>query len=179
MTRAQRKRERRRYARAERRKRREGSVLGRVPWDYTDRLEDPAAPKVGPRGRISEQSTRTGAELARIAAVGQQILAARGVELPEMCRTCALREGTIPNRCVDTQADVLKAVLEGGRFLCHEPRGELVFGGLRYGKTSLMAAGCYGALRLRAAMADLRRRDPRLFARRLGVLADVWDCRSL
>lgn len=179
MSRAQRQRESRRAARAERRKRRRPMSLGGVPWDYTERMEDPAAPKVGPRARISEESTRVGLEFARIAASGELVLAREGIELPEMCRSCALREGTIPNRCWDTQADVLKAVLEAGRFMCHEPRGELVFAGRRFGKTSFMAAGCYGAMRMRAAMMELKRRAPRDFAAKLGKMSRVWDSRSL
>lgn len=40
----------------------------------------------------------------------------------EMCASCACRPGTVPNGCMQTQLDLLKAVVEGVPFLCHAPK---------------------------------------------------------
>lgn len=78
--------------------------------------------------RVSEEGQLFGAYMALLANEGRRRLNELGVaslETPgsrgEMCASCACREGTIPNGCAQTQMDVLKAVVEGGRFLCHAP----------------------------------------------------------
>ena len=40
----------------------------------------------------------------------------------DMCKSCACRPGTVPNGCLQTQLDLLKAASEGRPFLCHAPR---------------------------------------------------------
>lgn len=50
----------------------------------------------------------------------------------EMCSTCACRPDTVPNGCLQTQLDFLKAVIEGRPFLCHAPAdGSLCKGWMR------------------------------------------------
>jgi hypothetical protein len=47
----------------------------------------------------------------------------------QMCASCACKPGTVPNGCVQTQMDMLKAVVEGAPFLCHAPNnGDLCQG---------------------------------------------------
>src|SRR5690348_12045396 len=78
--------------------------------------------------RVSEEGQLLGAYMALLANEGRRRLNELGVaslETPgsrgEMCASCACREGTVPNGCAQTQMDLLKAVVEGGRFLCHAP----------------------------------------------------------
>lgn len=66
--------------------------------------------------------------MARVAELGRKRLEAEGLTnlgLPtirdEMCPSCACRPGTVPNGCLQTQLDFLKAVVQGDRFLCHAP----------------------------------------------------------
>jgi len=50
----------------------------------------------------------------------------------EMCKTCACQPGSVPNGCVQTQMDFLKAAAEGTPFLCHSPKdGRLCAGWVR------------------------------------------------
>ncbi len=46
-------------------------------------------------------------------------LAAEG-EPDERCRSCAFTAGTVPNGCIQTQMDALKAVVEKIPFTCHQ-----------------------------------------------------------
>lgn len=68
------------------------------------------------RNRPTAEGRALGVELARFA----DAAAAEHPELPERCRTCAFRLGTVPNGCVTTQMDALKCAIEGIVFLCHE-----------------------------------------------------------
>lgn len=72
--------------------------------------------------RVSPEGQRCGHELARVAEKAVAILVAEG-EPDERCKTCAFREGTVPNGCIQTQADALKAVMEGVPFTCHVNKG--------------------------------------------------------
>lgn len=80
-----------------------------------------------------------GKNAARLAELGQRRLEAAGLtrlNLPsmrdEMCKTCACQPGTVPNGCLQTQLDFLKAVVEGEKFLCHAPKdGRLCAGWVR------------------------------------------------
>lgn len=49
-----------------------------------------------------------------------------GIKAPglrdQMCASCACRPGGVPNGCLQTQLDLLKAVCEGKPFLCHAPK---------------------------------------------------------
>lgn len=79
--------------------------------------------------RISPDGQMMGRIASRLAELGRLRLEAAGlgqVKAPmireEMCKTCACRPGTVPNGCLQTQLDFLKAVVECERFLCHSPR---------------------------------------------------------
>lgn len=49
---------------------------------------------------------------------GLDLLAKEGVP-DTRCGTCAFRTGTVPGGCLQTQADGLKAIMEGSEFMCH------------------------------------------------------------
>lgn len=78
--------------------------------------------------RVSPEGKAIGASTARFARLGRQLLDREGLSnlnLPgardEMCASCACRPGTVPNGCLQTQLDFLKAVVDGKQFLCHAP----------------------------------------------------------
>lgn len=79
--------------------------------------------------RVSPQGRALGETTARIADGGVRSLEAGG-EPDERCRSCAFRAGTVPNGCLQTQMDALKAVVEGVPFVCHQAdrRGEICWG---------------------------------------------------
>lgn len=68
--------------------------------------------------RVSPEGQIFGRWMARMDKIGR--LALEGPDL--RCASCAFREGTVPNGCMQTQLDVLKAVCEGVPFHCHAPR---------------------------------------------------------
>ena len=80
-----------------------------------------------------------GRNAARLADLGRARLAALALdkaELPmlrsEMCKSCACRPGSVPNGCLQTQFDLLKAAAEGKPFLCHAPQdGKMCAGWVR------------------------------------------------
>jgi len=49
-------------------------------------------------------------------------------EPDERCKTCAFRLGTVPNGCLQTQLDALKAVLENVPFMCHQKKNNVCYG---------------------------------------------------
>lgn len=78
--------------------------------------------------RVTPEGQRLGRISAMAADSGRQRLEAHGLTgagLPalrqDMCRSCACRPGSVPNGCLQTQLDFLKAVTEGKPFLCHAP----------------------------------------------------------
>lgn len=78
--------------------------------------------------RVSPQGQQMGANVARLSELGRQRLERAGLvdmKLPmlreEMCKTCACQPGSVPNGCLQTQMDFLKAAAEGKPFLCHAP----------------------------------------------------------
>ena len=103
------------------------------------------------RNHPTPEGREMGAHLARWTEAALPKLAAMGQE-DDRCKTCAFREGTVPNRCIDTVADAMKCVVEGEHmFLCHHPRA---------GETGYDKA-CYGALRARAWWIEHQRRESR------------------
>jgi hypothetical protein len=80
-----------------------------------------------------------GRNASRLAEIGRRRLEAlelAGLNLPamrdQMCSSCACRPGTVPNGCLQTQLDLLKAVIEGAPFFCHAPHdGRMCAGWLR------------------------------------------------
>lgn len=67
--------------------------------------------RVTPEGQALGQHAERSA-LAGILALGIQDL---------RCASCAFRAGTVPNGCLQTQLDALKAVVDGVPFHCHAP----------------------------------------------------------
>lgn len=69
-----------------------------------------------------------GKTAARMAELGRARLTEMGLDglkagalRGEMCKTCACQPGSVPNGCLQTQLDLLKAAHEGKPFLCHSP----------------------------------------------------------
>ena len=80
------------------------------------------------RQRVSAEGLALGKLSARLANQGAARLQALGlneVQAPmlreNMCKTCACRPGSVPNGCLQTQMDLLKAAHEGLPFRCHSP----------------------------------------------------------
>jgi len=90
-------------------------------------------PRVTPLGRA------LGNNAAKLAELGRRLLEAADLtdlNVPtmrnEMCESCACRPDSVPNGCLQTQMDFLKAVIEGTPFLCHAPRdGRMCAGWIR------------------------------------------------
>lgn len=69
--------------------------------------------------RVTPEGLAIGAQLAKISDKGCQVLAAEG-EPDDRCRSCAFVSGTVPNGCLQTQMDAMKATVEGVPFMCHQ-----------------------------------------------------------
>lgn len=96
--------------------------------------------------RVSPTGKAMGAQLARIAERGRARMEAQGLtslNLPmlrdEMCKSCAARPGTVPNGCLQTQMDILKAASEGKPFLCHAPADGKLCAGWAGARAELVA----------------------------------------
>lgn len=89
--------------------------------------------------RVTPEGQAMGKSAARLAELGRARLEEMGladVKWPglrdEMCKTCACRLGSVPNGCLQTQMDFLKAAAEGKPFHCHAPLdGKLCVGWAR------------------------------------------------
>ncbi len=68
--------------------------------------------------RVSPEGRELGELTARFADAECASLAAQG-EPDERCKTCAFRAGTVPNGCLQTQSDAIKAITDDVPFLCH------------------------------------------------------------
>lgn len=69
--------------------------------------------------RVSPEGRALGERLVRITEPWIKHLADEG-EPDERCRSCAFTAGTVPNGCIQTQMDALKAVVEKIPFNCHQ-----------------------------------------------------------
>lgn len=69
--------------------------------------------------RVSPEGRAAGEQTAILADKCVAKLEAQG-EPDERCKTCALRAGTVPNGCAQTQSDVMKCIVERKPFLCHQ-----------------------------------------------------------
>lgn len=86
--------------------------------------------------RVTPEGQLVGIVSTRLAQKGHARLKAQGldkVQAPSlrdsMCKTCACQPGSVPNGCLQTQLDFLKAAAEGRPFLCHSPHdGKLCTG---------------------------------------------------
>jgi hypothetical protein len=79
--------------------------------------------------RITDKGLALGAQIQRLSEPAIARLVAEG-EPDERCKSCAFRQGTVPSGCLQTQMDVLKAIIESVPFMCHQAdkRGEICHG---------------------------------------------------
>ena len=70
--------------------------------------------------RVSPKGRALGLQMASLAGRAVAALAARDGESDERCKSCAFTHGTVPNGCLQTQMDVMKAVIEKTPFNCHQ-----------------------------------------------------------
>jgi hypothetical protein len=78
-----------------------------------------------------------GAHLARLTQPSIDAMAAAGIS-DDRCASCAFRLGTIPNGCIETQADALKSLMEGIPFYCHMKEPRVLCHGWYAGRESLI-----------------------------------------
>ena len=71
------------------------------------------------KSRVTSEGKELGEQMVRLTEAWIAALNAEG-EPDERCKSCAFRLGTVPNGCIQTQMDVLKAVVENVPFLCHQ-----------------------------------------------------------
>lgn len=103
------------------------------------RDREPAPPPAKKHARVTPEGRFIGLASARLAERGLAILRAQGLAgldhpsfRADMCPSCACRNGTVPNGCLQTQLDLLKSVIDGKGFLCHAPAdGRLCAGWMR------------------------------------------------
>lgn len=69
--------------------------------------------------RVTPEGRALGFQTARLVEPAVADLARQG-EPDERCKSCAGSVGTVPNGCLQTQMDFLKAVAENVPFLCHQ-----------------------------------------------------------
>lgn len=69
--------------------------------------------------RVTPEGRAAGFQIVRLTEPAVAELERQG-EPDERCKTCAFRLGTVPNGCIQTQLDALKAVLEDVPFMCHQ-----------------------------------------------------------
>lgn len=69
--------------------------------------------------RVTPEGRAIGRQTADLADRAVARLATEG-ESDERCKSCAFTHGTVPNGCLQTQMDVMKAVVENVPFLCHQ-----------------------------------------------------------
>jgi uncharacterized Zn-binding protein involved in type VI secretion len=89
--------------------------------------------------RVSAEGRAMGKSAARLAELGRNRLEQLGLAdikgpglRDDMCKTCACQPGSVPNGCLQTQMDFLKAAAEGRPFKCHSPNnGKLCAGWVR------------------------------------------------
>lgn len=81
-----------------------------------------APPCSAPRehNRVSPEGKKMGEQMARLCDRESKKFIAEGEWTEdERCASCAFRLGTVPNGCLQTQLDVMKAVMEHEAFFCH------------------------------------------------------------
>jgi len=69
--------------------------------------------------RVSPEGKAVGSVMATLADA-MCVELERDGEPDTRCKSCALRRGTVPNGCAQTQMDVIKAVSEKVPFMCHQ-----------------------------------------------------------
>lgn len=78
--------------------------------------------------RVTPPGQAMGKSAARLAELGRARLDEMGLAEVKggglrggMCKTCACQPGSVPNGCMQTQLDFMKAASMGKPFLCHSP----------------------------------------------------------
>lgn len=87
-----------------------------VPWE----LSESPAPGKGVPNMPTPEGIALGVEMARLCDIEEAKQLERFPDQTPRCDDCALRRGTRPNGCAETQMDALKCVLEGIPFYCHK-----------------------------------------------------------
>lgn len=74
------------------------------------------------RNRPTDEGTKLGKMMAKFCDDAEPKARLRLPELPPRCNSCAFRAGPhVASGSPETQMDVLKCVMEGVEFHCHEP----------------------------------------------------------
>lgn len=74
------------------------------------------------RNRTTPEGAELGEHLARFCDEAEPKARLRMPELPPRCNSCAFRKGPhVASGSPETQMDVLKCLIEGHEFYCHEP----------------------------------------------------------
>jgi hypothetical protein len=96
--------------------------------------------------RVTPQGQAMGKNAVRLAELGRKRLDALGlsnVKAPRlresMCKSCACRANTVPNGCLQTQLDFLKAGDEGKPFMCHAPNNGQICTGWMQARAEVVA----------------------------------------
>lgn len=71
--------------------------------------------------RVSPEGRAIGSQLVRLVEPVIKHLEAHG-DSDERCKSCAFRAGTVPNGCLQTMMDAVKAMSEQKPFYCHVER---------------------------------------------------------
>lgn len=66
--------------------------------------------------RPSPEGRMLGEQLARMCDIEEK----KFPNHAQRCKSCAFRAGTVPNGCLPTVMDALKATMEGEPFMCHQ-----------------------------------------------------------
>ena len=97
--------------------------------------------------RVTPEGMAMGENATRLAALGQARLVEMGLDQvrgpglrDQMCKTCACQPGSVPNGCLQTQMDFLKAAAEGRPFQCHSPRDGKLCTGWVHARAALVAS---------------------------------------
>ena len=96
--------------------------------------------------RVSPAGQLLGKVSTKLAQIGQPIITSivGDAKIPnvrdDMCASCACRDGTVPNGCLQTQIDFLKCVLEPRPFLCHAPKNGQMCRGYIHARAGHVAA---------------------------------------
>ena len=77
--------------------------------------------------RVSPEGQLLGKQMVRLYDLAQRRLG-EDAEPGERCKSCAFREGTVPNGCAQTQLDISKCAADGIPFYCHQHKGQLCHG---------------------------------------------------
>jgi len=72
--------------------------------------------------RPSSEGRLIGEQLARMTDKAEPEILAKFPDHPRRCKSCAFSAGTIPNGCLPTVMDAMKATMEMDPFYCHQPK---------------------------------------------------------